>query len=788
MLGSDRPSRVSELAEGIRARRWQTSGVFAPFTRLGRALTSQQLVFSVLIGIAFAVVCSAIAIWTRNEPLIAPGRVMSDTRLVRERVEIIDFAATDLAREQARALTPRVFVGDTNILDEIAQSLLNLPRTVAGITSVDAVERDIREQFDLDDDVLASLQNEQVNGQPSEAWKARVGLLMDAIRLRPMVDGETWQKASQEGRSSDIRLNIGERSVLVPRGELINLDDQPRLYEIVNLLVRDAGFPTGVRRPVIARLTPKTGGFKPRPTYRYDAALSTLAQNQAADALGMVIKESPVGDVIYRRDDVLTPVQFDLYKAELDAYSRATPPWKDFLRGLGVVLLAGGVALALAGYGSLFVPRLKRSPTRMAAVAGLLAGLLALACLATVLNPALISVTAVLPTIAAAIIITIAYEQRVALAFGVLHGVLVCVSLNQGVSMLAVIVAGVATVVWSLREIRDRSSLIRCGILTAVVVGLVTFTVGLIERPLSAYSIRQLSIDSGTTAASAIILVGITLFALPLIERAFDVVTAMTLIELRDPKQPLLRELQIRAPGTYNHSLNVASIAEAAAESINADGLLAYVGALYHDCGKMNKPEYFVENQLGGPNKHEKLSPAMSLLLIVGHVKDGMELAREFGLPRPLHHFIESHHGTTLVEFFYHRARQQALKDSTRQHEDHADELDDTHVPEEFEYRYPGPRPQTREAAILMLADGIESATRTLAEPTPARIEALVRAMANKRLMDGQFEECDITLKDLNLIVDSISRTLTSIYHGRVVYPGVGSSAGRSEARAEKSA
>ncbi len=784
MLGSDRPSRVSELAEGIRARKWQTSGVLAPFSRLGRALTSQQLVFSVLIGIAFATVCAAIAIWTRGEPLIAPGRVMNDTRLVRERVEIFDPAATDLAREQARALTPRIFVADTNILDEITQSLLNLPRTVAGVTSVDAVERDIRDQFDLDDDVLAALQNEQNNGQPSEAWKARVGLLMDAIRLRPMVDGETWQKASQEGRSSDIRLNIGERSVLVPRGELVNLDDQPRLYEIVNLLVRDTGFPAGVRRPVIARLTPKSGGFKPRPTFRYDAALSTLAQNQAADALGMVIKESPVGDVIYRRDDVLTPAQFDLYKAELEAYSRATPPWKDTLRGLGVVLLAGGVALALAGYGSLFVPRLKRSPTRMAAVAGLLASLLAIACLATVLNPALISVTAVLPTIAAAIIITIAYEQRVALAFGVLHGVLVCVSLNQGVSMLAVIVAGVATVVWSLREIRDRSSLIRCGILTAVVVGVVTFTVGLIERPLSGYSIRQLSIDSGMAAASSIILIGITLFALPLIERAFDVVTAMTLIELRDPKQPLLRELQLRAPGTYNHSLNVASIAEAAAESINADGLLAYVGALYHDCGKMNKPEYFVENQQGGPNKHEKLSPAMSLLLIVGHVKDGMELAREFGLPRPLHHFIESHHGTTLVEFFYHRARQQALKDSHRQHDDHADELDDTHVPEEFEYRYPGPRPQTREAAILMLSDGIESATRTLAEPTPARIEALVRAMANKRLMDGQFEECDITLKDLNLIVDSISRTLTSIYHGRVVYPG----ASRNESRAEKSA
>lgn len=784
MPGPDRPSRVSELAEGIRARRWQTSGVLAPLSRLGRALTSQQLVFSVLTGVVFATICATIAIWTRGEPLIAPGRVMNDTRLVRERVAIPDLAATDLSREQARALTPRVFVADTNTLDEIEQALLNLPRTVAGVNSIDAVEKDIREQFDLDDEVLVALQTEQAGGEPSDAWKGRVGLLMDALRLRPLVDGETWQKASQEGRSNRIRLDIGTQSEEVPRSELVNLDDQPRLFEIVNLLVRDAGFPASVRRPVVARLTPRTTGIKLRPTYRYDAALTAQAQNKAADAQGVVIKESPVGEIIYRRDDVLTIAQFDLYRAELDAYAQATPPWKDVLRGLGVVLLVGGVALALAGYGSLFVPRLKRSPGRMAGVAGLLAGLLALAAFASVLNPGLISVTAVMPTIAAAIIITIAYEQRVALAFGVLHGVLVCVSLNQGVSMLAVIVSGVATVVWSLREIRGRSSLIRCGLLTAMIVGLVTLTVGLIERPLSSYSLRQLFIDSGIASASAIILVGITLFALPVIERVFDVVTSMTLIELRDPKQPLLRELQIRAPGTYNHSLNVASIAEAAAESINADGLLAYVGALYHDCGKMNKPEYFVENQQGGPNKHEKLSPAMSLLLIVGHVKDGMELAREFGLPRPLHHFIESHHGTTLVEFFFHRARQQAIKDSHRHNDEHADELDDTHVPEEFEYRYPGPRPQTREAAILMLADGIESATRTLAEPTAARIEALVRAMANKRLMDGQFEECDITLKDLNLIVDSISRTLTSIYHGRVVYPG----AGRVDARAEKSA
>jgi cyclic-di-AMP phosphodiesterase PgpH len=260
---------------------------------------------------------------------------------------------------------------------------------------------------------------------------------------------------------------------------------------------------------------------------------------------------------------------------------------------------------------------------------------------------------------------------------------------------------------------------------------------------------------------------GFILFLLPVIERAFNVTTGMTLVDLRDPKQPLLKELQFRAPGTYNHSLNVAAVAEAAADAIGCDSLLTYVGALYHDVGKMNKPEYFVENQVGSTNKHDKLSPAMSLLVVVGHVKDGMELAREFELPSKIQQFIEGHHGTTLVEFFYHRARQQALKGKDGQ------ELDpeDTYVPDEFEYRYPGPKPRTKEVAILMVADAVESAARAMTDPTPSRIDALVRTIANKRLLDGQFDDCELTLKELHIIVESISRTVTSMYHGRIAYP-----------------
>ena len=232
----------------------------------------------------------------------------------------------------------------------------------------------------------------------------------------------------------------------------------------------------------------------------------------------------------------------------------------------------------------------------------------------------------------------------------------------------------------------------------------------------------------------------------------------MTLAELRDPKQPLLRQLQQMAPGTYNHSLQVANIAEAAAEAIGASGLLVYVGAMYHDIGKLNKPEYFIENQSGGDNKHEKLSPAMSLLVIIGHVKDGVELAREYRLPRAIIQFIESHHGTTLVEFFYHAAKTRAADEGER-------------PVDEITFRYPGPKPRTKEAAILMLSDAVESATRSMSEPSPGQIEHLVHSLARKRLDDGQFAHCDLTFDELHRIEEAIISRMCAIHHGRIAYP-----------------
>ncbi|AMV31114.1 hypothetical protein VN12_03285 [Pirellula sp. SH-Sr6A] len=246
---------------------------------------------------------------------------------------------------------------------------------------------------------------------------------------------------------------------------------------------------------------------------------------------------------------------------------------------------------------------------------------------------------------------------------------------------------------------------------------------------------------------------------LPVFERLLDVQTDLSLLELSDMSHPLLRQLAQRAPGTYNHSISVAALAESAAEAIGANGLLVRVGACFHDIGKMFKPNYFVENQTPGANRHDTLQPAMSTLIIIAHVKDGADLGRKHKLPKRIIDFIEQHHGTTLVEYFFRMATKKSEQDP------HADEVT------ENTYRYPGPKPQTREAAVLMLADAVESASRALVEPTPSRLQNLVEQIAMKKLLDGQFEECALTLKELELIKTSLTKSLTAIYHGRIKYP-----------------
>ena len=306
------------------------------------------------------------------------------------------------------------------------------------------------------------------------------------------------------------------------------------------------------------------------------------------------------------------------------------------------------------------------------------------------------------------------------------------------------------------RTIRSRTKLVYVGLtVSAAVLPTVIGVQYLLGQPI----LRSLWIEAGWFSANAALAGLFVTAALPFLEKWFGIQTDINLLELSDANHPLLKELVQRAPGTYNHSINVASISEAAAEAIGANGLLCRVGAYFHDIGKLRKPEYFIENQGGGENKHDDLNPAMSTLVIIAHVKEGAELARQHNLPERIIDLIEQHHGTTLVSYFFDRA--------TRQSEV---EEDATEI-QEIDYRYPGPKPQTAEAAVMMLADAVESASRALREPTPSRIESLVNDISKHKLDDGQFDECEITLQELHVIQENLIKSLNAMYHARVKYP-----------------
>ena len=382
------------------------------------------------------------------------------------------------------------------------------------------------------------------------------------------------------------------------------------------------------------------------------------------------------------------------------------------------------------------------------------------------------------PLVIASIVTAIVYGRDLALLLMSAAIISVTLFLNEGLSHLVMLAAAVTTATLLTGRVRSHSHLLFVGGVSAAVTFLTVVGVGIVTGDTTSVSLATEGIaEPGTPGSNAFREVLVALVQeglragafivisaaaltpiLPLIEKMFGVQTDLSLLSLSDASHPLLRRLAQRAPGTYNHSINVASIAEAAADSIGANGLLVRVGAYFHDIGKMFKPEYFIENQ-SGVNQHDSLQPAMSTLVIIAHVKDGADLARNHHLPQPIIDLILQHHGTTLVEYFFNEA--------AKRNEDNPNEKEVS----DKDFRYPGPKPQTLEAAVMMLADTVESASRTLVDPTPARIQNLVDEIAQKKMADGQFDECGLTFRQLNLVRKSLVKSLTAIYHARVKYP-----------------
>ncbi|MCK4886557.1 MAG: HDIG domain-containing protein [Planctomycetes bacterium] len=419
-----------------------------------------------------------------------------------------------------------------------------------------------------------------------------------------------------------------------------------------------------------------------------------------------------------------------------------------------LVVIVTEVTVAMSLYIFYYQKRVTKNHARALAMSGLFLMLIAVTKFGVLMTNR--EAWAVGSAVAAAIILTICYDQRFAISMSMFYCFIgfLAVGVDAQVKVFFTMLAGAITCCFLLREIRTRMKMLE---VTAVAIFVVFVTSFSLNFLVGANKTSDIFINVGYNGL-AVFLVGFLVQGfLPVIEKVFRIATSMTLLAYSDANQELLKRLAMEAPGTFSHSLLVGSIAEAAAESINRNGLLCRVGAYYHDIGKINKPTYFVENEMGQNNRHKELAPTMSQLIIVGHVKDGIEMAKEYKLPAVLRQFIETHHGTTLIEYFYNEAK--------KQHDEKQGPL------LESEFRYAGPKPRTKEAAIVMIADAIEGAARSLAEITPTKIETVVHNIAMKRLQDGQFDECDLTLCELSKIEAALSKALAGHYHGRIAYP-----------------
>lgn len=662
-----------------------------------------------VLGIGFFLIITAI-LATNFLPQtvrgIELGKPSPETIKAPRSIEFVNHEKTEELEEQAAKNVEPVYQYDVMVA----------PRVEKNIQEFFSSVKDAQANESLDSDAKLKFLKEKIEKKiPNDVLKSCLAMTPEELQL-------------VEDKTSEITKRI--MSARIKKTDLTN-----RKKEFVNI-VEDFDLASS-QSEVIEEI----GTEFLEPNYVLDLDETAKERVAAMAEVQPYAVKKVEGEIVVREGEIVTPEQ----KMILEKLG-LLKSGMDILKILGTALMVLVIILALGIYLYSYQHKIYTSPRKLLVLGMLLAVTILIA---KIINPYFAPI--LIPIAGLAMLVTMLFSPQLAVVILLIASLLTSIIVGSDIQYLSVALLSGVFAVFLVSKITERKNLVQAGFLLSIVLAGLSFIVNVIDGN----SFIEIFKSSGWGALSGMTSAVFAAGTLPFVEIAFNITTDTKLLELSNPNQPLLRELMMTAPGTYNHSIVIGNLAESAAEAVGANPLLTRAGGYYHDIGKIKRPFFFVENQIGDENPHDKTKPNLSYLIITAHVKDGIELAKKYKLPREIISIIREHHGTTVVTYFYHRAQ----------------EIGDKQFVNEEDYRYHGDTPHSKEAALVLLADAVEAASRTVPKASPARFEQLVRKIVQNRIDDGQLDDSNLTLTDLKKIVQIFSQTLTSMYHGRVEYP-----------------
>jgi putative nucleotidyltransferase with HDIG domain len=740
--------------------------------KISENIRSQLTWFDLLVGLGVSVLLSGLLVGFhyRSIPDYKAGDVASDEVRAPQDATYEDKTGTAAEREAARERMPAVYDFDGALIVHVEHDLSQAFSTARNILAErkapsqgileparrSALLSELQSSLgkEITPDILPSLLQERFNA----SLEGRIIRVLDSVLRGCIVDDQSWPQFLRDQRKGIIvRDNTTIAEHPLAEAYMARNRAAAREYlrqshiEFAELSARDRAQLFGFLDTLLI------------PNLFYNPAETEQRRDAAGARIAPVEVPIKAGTFIVHRGEEVTPAMV----AQLAALRNLQKPYSILAQFTGFFVF---IAISLYGlwrYFSFYQDRHRNVRHQMALIFSVLAAVFLVIRLLTGLVDILSEHMPVevlrgpnhlyymIPFAFGAILITLLVDLNLGVITSMLVAALTGLFYGDIYIEVYALLGSLASV-YSVRHYKDRAAILKAGLAVGVVNLLGILGIDFLRQ--MPVTLAGVSLQVALGCISGALAAALASILLPTLESLFKITTDIRLLELTNLNAPILRRLSVEAPGTYHHSLMVGTLAEAAAETIGANSLLVRVGAYYHDLGKMLKPEYYVENQSFGINKHEALTPNMSCLIIASHVKDGLELAKEMRLAPDISDLIPQHHGTRIMTYFYRKAL-----DANNGKNQEIDEVD---------YRYPGPKPQTKEAAILMLADSVEAASRTLTEPSPAQIQGMIDRLVDSILADNQFNECDITLREIGLVKESFLKILTGLYHRRLDYPG----------------